>query len=122
MAEAFRTDLRDRLPLPLARLYRRAHNANSWLERHGNALYLLEAAVKHAASAQVSAYLASGTRLEDVDRRLRHLSAGTVTRPEGRNDSLADTRTTMDPSGRPPIPNRPFASSLRRSQHVPPRT
>ena len=70
----FRTDLRDRLPLPLARLYSRAHNAKSWLERHGSALYLLEAGVKLWGAAQVSAYLQSHRRIADVDRRLACLA------------------------------------------------
>jgi len=70
----FRTSLRDRLPLPLAGLYRRAHNAKSRLERHGNALYLLEATVKLAAASQVAIYLGSRVRQEAVDRRLAHLA------------------------------------------------
>ena len=74
MAGAFRTEVRDRLPLPLARLYRRTYNAKSWVERHANALYLLEAGVKLAASAQVAVYLASGARMDDVDRRLQGLA------------------------------------------------
>ncbi len=74
MAAGFRTDVRDRLPLPLARLYRRTHNAKSWVERHANALYLLEASVKLAASAQISVYLAGETRDESVDRRLQGLA------------------------------------------------
>ena len=39
-------DLLRRLPLPLARLYRRAHNAKTPLERHLTAFYLWEAALK----------------------------------------------------------------------------
>jgi WD40 repeat protein/serine/threonine protein kinase len=47
-------DLLRRLPLPLAQLYRRAHNAKAPLERHLMAYYLWEASLKlHAAVAVV---------------------------------------------------------------------
>ena len=42
----FDETLVQRLPLPLAQLYRRAHNAKSPLERHHAAYYLWEAALK----------------------------------------------------------------------------
>src|SRR5262245_40088808 len=45
-----------RLPLPLAQLYRRAHNAKSALERHLTAFYLWEAALKLLASVAVVEY------------------------------------------------------------------
>ena len=41
-------DLIHRLPLPLAQLYRRAHNAKSALERHQTAFYLWEAGAQAA--------------------------------------------------------------------------
>lgn len=78
MIPTFRTDLRDRLPLPLARLYRRAFNAKSRLERHHSAYFLLEATVKLAASAQVAAWLVSGNRDADVERRLRGLASPAI--------------------------------------------
>lgn len=70
----FRADLRDRLPLPLALLYRRTFNAKSSVERHHGAYFLLEALVKTAASAQAAAYLASGTRDATVDKHLTKLA------------------------------------------------
>ena len=39
-------DLARKLPLPLAQLYRRAHNAKTPLERHLTAFYLWEAGLK----------------------------------------------------------------------------
>ncbi len=74
MSAPLRTDLRDRLPLPLARLHRRAHNAKSHLERHHGAFYLLEAVVKLATSAQVAGYRALGERDTGIDRRLAALA------------------------------------------------
>src|SRR4051812_8335766 len=51
-----------RLPLPLAQLYRRAHNASSSQDRHHAAYYLWEAALKLLGSAAVACYLDSGRR------------------------------------------------------------
>src|SRR3954467_13551228 len=45
-----------RLPLPLAQLYRRAHNAKTALERHLTAFYLWEAALKLLASVATVEY------------------------------------------------------------------
>jgi WD40 repeat protein/serine/threonine protein kinase len=49
-------DLVRRLPLPLAQLYRRAHNAKTPLEQHLTAFYLWEAALKLLASVAVVEY------------------------------------------------------------------
>ena len=49
-------DLVRRLPLPLAQLYRRAHNAKTPLERHQAAYYLWEAALKLLGSGAVVEY------------------------------------------------------------------
>src|SRR5204863_4891296 len=56
MPPAAPDDLIGRLPLPLAQLYRRAHNAKTPLERHLSAFYLWEAALKLLGSAAVVAY------------------------------------------------------------------
>jgi hypothetical protein len=55
MSPAFACDegLVRRLPLPLAQLYRRAHNAKTPLERHLNGFYLGEAALKPLAAVTV---------------------------------------------------------------------
>jgi hypothetical protein len=45
-----------RLPLPLAQLYRRAHNAKTPLERHLTAYHLWEAALKLLASVAIVEY------------------------------------------------------------------
>jgi tetratricopeptide (TPR) repeat protein len=48
--------LLQRLPLPLAQLYRRAHNAKSPLERHLTAFYFWEAGLKLLASVAIVEY------------------------------------------------------------------
>src|SRR3972149_443735 len=58
--------LLQRLPLPLALLYRRAHNARTPLERHQAALYLWEVALKLLGSVAVVEY----AELKDEDREL----------------------------------------------------
>jgi hypothetical protein len=72
--QEFQPELRDRLPQPLARLYRRAFNARSGAARHGAAFYLLEAAVKLAASAQIAIYLQARSRDPKLEARLAHLA------------------------------------------------
>lgn len=49
-------DLVRRLPLPLAQLYRRAHNAKTALERPQAAYYLWEAALKLLGAVAVLEY------------------------------------------------------------------
>src|SRR5690242_17690965 len=49
-------DLLRRLPLPLAQLYRRAHNAKTALERHLTSFYLWEAALKLLAATAIVEY------------------------------------------------------------------
>ena len=45
-----------RLPLPLAQLYRRAHNAKTALERHNTAFYCWEAGLKLLGAVAVVEY------------------------------------------------------------------
>ena len=52
----FDDEVARRLPLPLAQLYRRAHNAKTDLERHNAAYYLWEAALKLLGAAAIVAY------------------------------------------------------------------
>src|SRR5438128_2222384 len=61
--------LAQRLPLPLAQLYRRAHNAKTSLERHLTSFYLWEAGLKLLASAAVVAY----ARHPEPDPRLAEM-------------------------------------------------
>jgi WD40 repeat protein/serine/threonine protein kinase len=48
------------LPLPLAQLYRRAHNAKTAGDRHDHAFYLAEAALKLAACLRIGAAIQAG--------------------------------------------------------------
>jgi WD40 repeat protein/serine/threonine protein kinase len=63
-----------RLPLPLAQLYRRAHNAKSALERHNTAFYLWEAALKLLASVAVVEYAERPTHDPQLTERLKNLA------------------------------------------------
>jgi WD40 repeat protein/serine/threonine protein kinase len=53
--------LMQRLPLPLAQLYRRAHNAKTALERHNTAFFLWEAGLKLLGSVAVVEYAERAT-------------------------------------------------------------
>jgi tetratricopeptide (TPR) repeat protein/serine/threonine protein kinase len=57
MTATFQREYLLRLPLPLAQLYARAHNAKEARARHDNAFYLFEALVKLAATPAVACYL-----------------------------------------------------------------
>src|SRR5205085_10027548 len=76
MAPAFACDedLVRRLPLPLAQLLRRAHNAKTALERHLTAFYLWEAALKLLGSAAVVEYAARGEPHPQLAERLQNLA------------------------------------------------
>jgi len=63
-----------RLPLPLAQLYRRAHNALTPLERHLTAFYLWEASVKLLASVAVVLTAERGPVSPDLAERLQSLA------------------------------------------------
>jgi serine/threonine protein kinase/Tfp pilus assembly protein PilF len=68
--------LMSRLPLPLAQLYRRAHNAKNPLDRHLVGYYLWEAALKLLGAVAVVSYAESGDTDGDLAEALR-----TLTRP-----------------------------------------
>ena len=63
-----------RLPLPLAQLYRRAHNAKTPLDRHNAAYCLWEASLKLLGSVAVVAYAERGTTEPELAERLRNLA------------------------------------------------
>jgi serine/threonine protein kinase len=63
-----------RLPLPLAQLYRRAHNAKTALERHLTAFYLWEASLKLLASVAVVEYARRPDPDPALAERLHHLA------------------------------------------------
>src|SRR3954469_19744152 len=67
-------DLLRRLPLPLAQLYRRAHNAKTPLERHLAAFYLWEAGLKLLASAAIVEYAALNRADADLAEELQDLA------------------------------------------------
>jgi len=71
---AFDDDLVRRLPLPLAQLYRRAHNAKTALERHLTAYCLWEASLKLLGSAAIVAYADQGQHDPEITERLRNLA------------------------------------------------
>ncbi len=67
-AVSFDDELARRLPLPLARLYRQAHNAKTALDRHQAAYFLWEASLKLLGSAAIVTY-AQRTEVDPRDRR-----------------------------------------------------
>ena len=76
MSPLFHRDYLTRLPLPLAQLYARAHNAKDARGRHDNTFYLFEAWIKLTASVLGAAYLENhNTRQTDrLDSLLSELS------------------------------------------------
>ncbi|MFN9916983.1 MAG: hypothetical protein ACK53L_30620, partial [Pirellulaceae bacterium] len=62
------------LPLPLARMYRRASNAKTALERHHAAYYLWEAGLKLTTSVAIAEYAAFGQHDTDIDVTLQNLA------------------------------------------------
>src|SRR5215831_10217268 len=67
-------DLLGKLPLPLAQLYRRAHNAKTPQERHHAAYYLWEAALKLLGSVAIVEYAELGDHDPELARRLQNLA------------------------------------------------
>jgi hypothetical protein len=64
-----------RLPLPLARLYRLAHQARTPVDQHAFAVYLWEAILRLLGSVAVVEYLARGEPAPEVKRELtNHLA------------------------------------------------
>ena len=61
------------MPLPLAQLYRRAHNAKTPAERHNASYYLWEASVRLLSSALVVEYMEGGADDPELDARLANL-------------------------------------------------
>ncbi|HEV3257375.1 MAG TPA: hypothetical protein VG013_10880, partial [Gemmataceae bacterium] len=62
------------LPLPLAQLYRRAHNAKTPLERHLTAYYAWEAALKLLGSVAMAEYAELAPSDSLLDERLQNLA------------------------------------------------
>jgi hypothetical protein len=67
-------ELLQRLPLPLAQLYRRALNARPGLERHQAAYYLWEAALKLLGTITIATYADRGAESAGLTERLRNLA------------------------------------------------
>jgi WD40 repeat protein/serine/threonine protein kinase/tetratricopeptide (TPR) repeat protein len=70
----FDDELARRLPLPLAQLYRRAHNAKGARDRHDTAYCLWEAALKLLGATAVVAYAERGAPAPELTERLRNLA------------------------------------------------
>ena len=78
MDQGFRRDYLLRLPLPLAQLYSRAHNAKDNRTRHDNCFYIFESLIKLAACPLIGSYIDDLKRgkphVEPVDQALSHLA------------------------------------------------
>lgn len=70
--------LLQRLPLPLAQLYRRVHNARTPLERHNAAYFLWEAALKLLGAVSVVEFAALQNPDPQLAERLKNLARPTV--------------------------------------------
>jgi serine/threonine protein kinase/Flp pilus assembly protein TadD len=70
--------LAQRLPLPLAQLYRRAFNAKTARDRHDTAYYLWEAALKLLGSVAVAAYAERAHADPDLADKLKSLARPSV--------------------------------------------
>jgi hypothetical protein len=71
---AFDDELARTLPLPLAQLYRRAHNAKGPRDRHDTAYCLWEAALKLLGATAVVAYAECGAPAPELAERLQNLA------------------------------------------------
>jgi serine/threonine protein kinase len=78
MSRQFNRDYLVSLPLPVAQLYSRAHNAGDARGRHDSAFYLFESLIKLSALAPICCYLShrrsGGVRLSKLDDLLSNLS------------------------------------------------
>lgn len=78
MAQDFRREYLLRLPLPLAQLYSRAHNAKDTRTRHDNCYYIFESLIKFTACPLIGAYIddlkAGKPHVEPIDKALAHLA------------------------------------------------
>ena len=106
MPSTFHRDYLIQLPLPLAQLYNRAHNAKDPRSRHDNAYYLFEALVKLMAAPLVAAYLQElrhgGPRVERLDARLRQVALPSLGQWVGMVRELAQYfGTRAEPPGHP---------------------
>jgi serine/threonine protein kinase/tetratricopeptide (TPR) repeat protein len=70
----FDDDLARRLPLPLAQLYRRAHNAKSAAELHNNGYFLWEAGLKLLGSVAIAEYAQDAGDDPALAERLQNLA------------------------------------------------
>lgn len=77
-AVSFDDDLARRLPLPLARLYRQAHNAKAALDRHQAAYFLWEASLKLLGSTAIVSYAQRAEVDPRVEERLQNLARPSV--------------------------------------------
>jgi len=89
MGTDFRRDYLLKLPLPLAQLYSRAHNAKNARARHDNCYFCFEAAIKLSTAALTAAYLDRGDRNEIVDKQLSHLALPSLGHWHGMQRELA---------------------------------
>jgi WD40 repeat protein/serine/threonine protein kinase len=78
LESAFDVGFQSSLPLPLARLYTRAHHAKGERERHDHAFHLVEAALKLGAAALAVRYREAGQRSEKVEAALQHLAQASL--------------------------------------------
>ena len=120
MDQGFRRDYLLRLPLPLAQLYSRAHNAKDTRTRHDNCFYIFESLIKLSACPLIGSYLDDLKRGKDhnesVDRALSHLALPSLGQWVGMLRELARHYGESDTTRGHPL--RPVWRQLNRKHTV----
>jgi serine/threonine protein kinase len=120
MDQGFRRDYLLRLPLPLAQLYSRAHNAKDTRTRHDNCFYIFESLIKLSACPLIGSYLDDLKRGKDhnesVDRALSHLALPSLGQWVGMLRELARHYGESDTTRGHPL--RPVWRQLTRKHSV----
>jgi serine/threonine protein kinase len=120
MDQGFRRDYLLRLPLPLAQLYSRAHNAKDTRTRHDNCFYIFESLIKLSACPLIGSYLDDLKRGKDhneqVDRALAHLALPSLGQWVGMLRELARHYGESDTTRGHPL--RPVWRQLNRKHTV----
>ena len=103
--QPFHRDYLVRLPLPLAQLYSRAHNATDPRGRHDNTFYLFEALIKLSAAPAIAEYLEEVERGEPrtaaIDKLLLQLALPSLGQWLGMLRELAPNKLLLSARLRP---------------------
>ena len=120
MDQGFRRDYLLRLPLPLAQLYSRAHNAKDTRTRHDNCFYIFESLIKLSTCPLIGSYLDDLKRgkshVKSVDKAMSHLALPSLGQWVGMLRELARHYGESDATRGHPL--RPVWRQLNRKHTV----